>query len=104
MPALRRIFFAILFLTLLSATFAQTPAKKSTPAKKVDAGIVLHALFVSEGKYTLEKTPFFAPPRGDRRWNDKLGDVSLASAAKDLAHTQATLQKLAAIDRAALTP
>jgi uncharacterized protein (DUF885 family) len=104
MPALRRILFAILFLTLLSATFAQTAAKRSTPAKKVDAGITLHALFDSEWEYGLEQNPLFASTLGDRRWNDQLGDVSLASAAKDLAHTQAAIQKLAAIDRAALTP
>src|SRR4051812_48354374 len=104
MPALRRILFAILLLSLLSAAFSQTPAKKSASAKKADAGVTLHALFDSEWEYNLEQSPLFASTRGDRRWNDKLGDVSLASAAKDLAHTQATLQKLAAIDRAALTP
>src|SRR5947209_2042602 len=104
MPALRRVLFAILFFSLLSATFAQAAAKRRTHRKKANVGIALHALFDSEWEYGLEQNPLFASTLGDRRWNDKLGDVSLASAAKDLAHTQATLQKLAAIDRAALTP
>src|SRR6185312_1031932 len=69
-----------------------------------DAGVTLHAFFDSEWEYAMEQDPLYASTLGDRRWNDKLNDVSLAAAAKDLAHTQEAMKKLAAIDRSALTP
>src|SRR4051812_40130534 len=100
----RRVFVAALFLAFLCSAAAQTSAPKPATPKKSDAAIRLHALFDSEWDYGLQQNPLFASTLGDRRWNDKMPDVSLASVAKDLTHTQETLKKLAAIDRAALTP
>ncbi len=110
MSAARRIFLAIFFFSLCRGAFAQTSPKKpaakkgGASAEKIDPAIALHALFDSEWEYGLEQNPLFASYQGDRRWNDKLPDVSLASVEKDFQHTQQTLKKLEAIDRSALTP
>src|SRR3954463_7009758 len=108
MSASRRIVFIALFMMLISSAFAQSAAPKAAPTKAAsrkaaDTGVALHAFFDSEWEYNLEQSPLFASFLGDRRWNDKLGDASLAASAKDLAHTQEAMKKLAAIDRSALT-
>src|SRR3954468_14672210 len=105
MSASRFVPAALLF-ALATFAFAQSSKPAPKPAastKAADAGVALHAFFDSEWEYGLEQSPLFASFLGDRRWNDKLGDASLAASAKDLAHTQEALKKLAAIDRAALT-
>src|SRR5438270_5135664 len=100
----RRILLFLPLFAVVTLAAAQPAAKKSAPAKKPDPGIALHTLFDSEWQYGLQQNPLFASFQGDRRWNDKLPDVSLAAVEKDFAHTQETLKKLAAIDRSALTP
>src|SRR5207302_4209253 len=77
---------------------------KTVSANKPDARAALYALFDNEWDYGMQQNPLFASTLGDRRWNDKLPDASLAAVEKDFLHTQETLKKLAAIDRAALTP
>lgn len=113
MSAIRWILIAILIVSLSAVAIAQTSAKKAAtkparksapPADKIDPAVALHALFDSEWEYGLEQSPLYASFLGDRRWNDKLGDVSLAAAAKDLTHTQEALKKLGAIDRSVLLP
>src|SRR5437763_444699 len=102
MSTRRRILFAIFLFSFLAAS-AQTARKKSPAVPKIDPGIALHSLFDAEWDYGLQQNPLFASTLGDRRWNDKLPDASLAAAETDFSHTQETLKKLAAIDRAALT-
>src|SRR5207302_6295311 len=102
MSAGRRILFALFLLS--SFSLAQTAPKKSAAAPKADAGTALHSLFDAEWDYGLQQNPLYASTLGDRRWNDKMPDASLAAVEKDFLHTQETLKKLAAIDRAALTP
>src|SRR4051812_34849477 len=99
MSASRRIAVIALFFALFSLAFSQSAAPKAAPAKAAsakaaDAGVALHAFFDSEWEYGLEQSPLFASFLGDRRWNDKLGDASLAASAKDLAHTQQAIKKL----------
>src|SRR5438067_686804 len=103
MSAGRRILFALFLFVLVSAA-AQTPVKKAVPASKPDARAALYALFDNDWDYGMQQNPLFASTLGDRRWNDKLPDASLAAVEKDFAHPQETLKKLAAIDRATLTP
>lgn len=102
----RRLALFILLLFASIASPAQTHARRTSvpTAKKPEPGIALHALFDDEWDYGLEQNPLYASTLGDRRWNDKLPDASLAAVEKDFAHTQETLKKLAAIDRSALTP
>jgi len=68
-----------------------------------DAARRLHALFQEEWEYTLREDPTFASFLGDRRYNDRWPDVSLAAVARRHQHNQEVLEKLDAIDRAALS-
>ena len=64
----------------------------------------LHQLFESEWNYQLEQHPTWASRLGDRRWNDRWEDRSLASIDKQHSHNIEALAKLKAIDREALSP
>ena len=50
----------------------------------------------------MQQNPTFASFLGDRRWNDKWEDASLANIERQRQHTEAVLKSLAAIDRALL--
>ena len=68
-----------------------------------DAARRLNALFDAEWEWTLKEDPLFATHQGDRRYNDRWTDVSLAGMARRHAHRQETLKQLTAIDHAALS-
>jgi uncharacterized protein (DUF885 family) len=63
----------------------------------------LHALLAAEWDHTMEQTPTWASSLGDRRWNDRWGDVSLAAVEKNHAHDQDALARLKKIDRRRLS-
>jgi uncharacterized protein (DUF885 family) len=63
----------------------------------------LHELFASEWDYQLEQHPTWASKLGDRRWNDRWEDRSLAAIDRQHSHNIEVLAKLKAIDREALT-
>jgi uncharacterized protein (DUF885 family) len=86
---------------------AQTSAPKSHTAKKKTATpetavLALHELFDADWEYSMRENPTYASFLGDRRWNDKWEDASLANIRKQNEHTEATLKSLAAIDRSLL--
>jgi uncharacterized protein (DUF885 family) len=64
-----------------------------------NAGKRLHQLFDTEWNYALEHSPEFASEIGDRRWNDRWSDESLAEYARRNQHDQQVLQQLASFDR-----
>lgn len=83
-----------LFTILGTVTFAQDPA--TTKA--------LHDLFEREWQYDLEQSPTRASQLGDRRWNDRWADMSLAAIKRRHEHDIAVLADLARIDRSKLSP
>jgi uncharacterized protein (DUF885 family) len=84
-----------LVLTLSSAVVESRPATPSA---------ALSALMTREWAYQLEHSPTFASVLGDRRWNDRWDDRSLAAIAADHRHNLAVLKELALIPRGALSP
>ncbi len=64
----------------------------------------LHALFATEWEHDLAESPTWASTIGDRRYDDRWDDPSLAAQAKRDAHQHDVLARLMRIDRAALGP
>jgi uncharacterized protein (DUF885 family) len=58
----------------------------------------LHELLSEQWEYTLRTSPEFASILGDKRYNDKLSDLSQAAIESDLHQTRVFLQKFEAID------
>jgi uncharacterized protein (DUF885 family) len=77
---------------------AQTPAAKSAGTDRT-----LHALFDAEWEYTMRDNPAYASALGDKRYNDRWEDVSLANIDKQHQHTLDVQKRLAAIDRSKLS-
>lgn len=63
----------------------------------------LHDLFEREWEYDLEQSPTRASQLGDRRWNDRWPDMSLAAIEKRHEHDKQALAELAKIDRVKLS-
>jgi uncharacterized protein (DUF885 family) len=74
------------------------------PAFAQDAAATraLHALFDREWDYTMQQHPTHASSLGDRRWNDRWEDDSLAAIDARYQHTLAVMDELKRIDRAQL--
>jgi len=68
-----------------------------------EAGARLHALFKEEWEYTLREHPTFASSLGDRRYNDRWPDMSLAAIERRHQHDREVLGKLATIPFAELS-
>src|SRR3954465_3514069 len=62
-----------------------------------------HGLLASEGEYGLRESPTFASHLGDKRYNDRWPDVSLAAIERRHQHRQETLVKLGQIDKQKLS-
>jgi uncharacterized protein (DUF885 family) len=78
---------------------SQKKTTKPAPQSPVET---LHTLFDADWEYTMQQNPTFASFLGDRRYNDKWEDASLANLQRQNQHTEENLRKLAAIDRAQL--
>ena len=90
-----RIRFFLASLLLVSTTaWAASPSASNLQARR-DA---LNKLLAEQWEYTLSNSPEFASILGDKRWNDKLSDVSQAAIDADLAKTREFLQRFQAID------
>ncbi len=70
---------------------------------EADAAAELHAILEEEWEYVLEENPRRASWLGDRRWNDRWPDVSLAATERRHQHHQEVLEGLEAIDTEALS-
>lgn len=90
---------------LLAAALGPFAAGKASAAPSTSpAAQALHALFAEEWERGLRESPETASYQGDTRYDDRWSDLSLAAIAAHDASDRAALQKLRAIDRAALSP
>ncbi len=81
-----------------AATAAPAMAAATAPAQ------ALQQLFAAEWERGLVESPENASANGDRRFNDRWSDMSLAAITREEAEERAALQKLEAIPRAQLSP
>jgi len=86
----------LLFLSLLAFP---GPANAESP----DSAARLHALFREEWEYTLQENPEFASLLGDRRYNDRWQDLSLAAIERRQEHDREVLRRLDEIDLPSLS-
>ncbi len=63
----------------------------------------LHKLFDADWEYQMEQFPTFASTLGDRRWNDRWDDISLAAIEKRQQHKLDSIAQLKKIDRQKLS-
>ncbi len=66
-------------------------------------GAALRTLVERDWQYQLERSPTYASVLGDRRFNDRWDDLSLAAIEADHRHTQQVLVQLGKLDRARLS-
>ena len=92
-----------LALTLLVvALVSQQAAPVRAQRGAVAPSAALEQLFEEEWEWTMREFPTFASDLGDRRYNDRLTDVSLAATARRDAHRRQTLARLLKLDRSKL--
>ncbi|MBC8647454.1 MAG: DUF885 domain-containing protein, partial [Thermoanaerobaculia bacterium] len=88
---------AMLLVLFAPALFA------ASPAGKADAGKPLRDFFEAEWEWGLEEFPERSTYLGDRRYNDRLTDISTEAIERRKARERDTLARLNAIDRASLS-
>ncbi|HZQ91456.1 MAG TPA: DUF885 domain-containing protein [Terriglobales bacterium] len=92
---------ALIALLILAATALAQPAPAASSV--VGAGKRLHAIFDREWEYTMQQNPTWASSLGDRRWNNKWPDASLAAIEARQRHRVALLDELKKFPRAQLS-
>jgi uncharacterized protein (DUF885 family) len=102
MPHTFRILAALTFLTgsaLAQGTVASQPGGAGRGSPSVEVRVkALHELLNEQWEYFLRTSPEFASILGDKRYNDKLSDLSQAAIDRDLAQNRAFLAKFTAVD------
>ncbi|HEY9284256.1 MAG TPA: DUF885 domain-containing protein [Pyrinomonadaceae bacterium] len=91
-------------LLLLAALCFAPPPARAQNAQPGAAAKALHELFEAEWEYAMREYPTFASSLGDRRYNDRWSDLSLAAHERRHKHQLEVLERLKSIDRAALSP
>src|SRR5690606_36347642 len=86
-------------LSTMSATAHAAPT-----ATAADAAAALHRLFDADWERDLREVPENAAQHGDRRFDDRWTDMSLAAIARREAAEREVLEALRRIDRSALSP
>ena len=78
-------------------------AAKAGPASLADRRQALNQVFSDFWEYTLQTDPEFASTLGDKRYNDRISNYSVAAYNDDLAREQGFLMRLLAIDPGGFT-
>jgi uncharacterized protein (DUF885 family) len=84
----------VIAILMFKNSSAQQPQSDSSP---------LHALFAAEWDYDSQQAPEAASERGDRRWNDRWSERTLAAISQRNQHYQDVLVRLSKIDRSKLS-
>ncbi|HZW87714.1 MAG TPA: DUF885 domain-containing protein [Myxococcaceae bacterium] len=84
---------------LLMTPLLTTPASAAGPRPSS----ALATLFADDWQYHLSRSPTYASILGDRRWNDRWDDLSLAGLGADHQHDVAFLEKLGKLSKGKLS-
>ena len=91
-------------LTLLLALLLHIPAWAQDPqASAKGTAAALHAIFDREWEWELTQDPLWASHLGDRRWNDRWPDMSMAAINARHAHRESVLTELTSFPREQLS-
>jgi uncharacterized protein (DUF885 family) len=90
--ALRTLWTSLALLLLVG------PPSSAQPGGLDQRRKALTDLLAERWEYTLRRSPVFASMLGDKRWNDKLEDLSEEAIDKDIAATKSVLARFEAID------
>jgi uncharacterized protein (DUF885 family) len=91
-------------LWILPVALAAIAATLSAQAPSNEAGRRLHALFDREWEWELAESPLTASSLGDKRWNDRWDDLTVAALDQRQKHREAVLAEIEAFPRASLSP
>ncbi|HEY6929105.1 MAG TPA: DUF885 family protein [Thermoanaerobaculia bacterium] len=94
--------FVLLAILALASTLAAAPSPAGAPQTLASRRKALESLFAEQWNYTLSSNPELASTRGDRRWNDKVSDLSPRAVQEDEKRTKQFLARLKAIDSSGL--
>ena len=86
-------------LAVATAILASAAIGADSPSSSLESRRkALNDLLAEQWEYTLSTNPEFASILGDKRWNDKSSDNSLAAIEKDLAKSEEFLKRFEAVD------
>jgi uncharacterized protein (DUF885 family) len=96
---LRLVITSIILCAAVGTAFTQPKAKRTTLKLSTEQRVKqLHDLLNEQWEYTLRTSPEFASILGDKRYNDKISDLSQAAIDKDLRQTRIFLKQFEAVD------
>ncbi|GAB3505668.1 DUF885 domain-containing protein [Pseudoxanthomonas daejeonensis] len=101
---MRRTVLAAALAACCFPAFAAPAAREPAVASRNEAAVALHRLFDAEWERGLRESPENAAYQGDRRYDDRWSDMSLAAIARREAADREALEALQRIDRASLSP
>jgi uncharacterized protein (DUF885 family) len=93
MPLVARVIYLTVFAILVCGGLSTT----QTVSPLEDRRKALNDLLAEQWEYKLRTSPITASFLGDKRWNDKLDDLSQEAVDQDLQETQKFLARLEAI-------
>src|SRR5271156_38771 len=91
---MRSLVLLALLISLLCSTVLAAPPQSDLEARRK----TLNDLLAERWEYTLRTSPIYASVLGDKRWNDKIDDLSQKSSDDDLEHSSKYLSRFEAID------
>ncbi len=91
---MRFLVWSVLLISLLCSTAFAVPAQSDLESRRK----ALNDLLAERWEYTLRTSPIFASILGDKRWNDKIDDLSQKAIDDDLDQSKKYLTRFEAID------
>jgi uncharacterized protein (DUF885 family) len=85
-------------IALYICVFCSFSASAQSPSSLESGRKALNDLLTEQWEYTMRTSPIYASLLGDKRWNDKLDDLSQEAIDRDLQETQKFLARFEAID------